>query len=93
MPTFVSLVNWTDQGIKTYRDSVRRAEDYRGLVEKQPPAAPDPGTKTFAGTTGMTGAGSPTRVLRSGSPSPQGQGSGGPPRDPGAALRHGTSAV
>jgi uncharacterized protein with GYD domain len=31
---FVSLVNWTDQGIKTYRDSVRRAEDYRGLVEK-----------------------------------------------------------
>ena len=34
MPTFVSLVNWTDQGIKTYRDSVGRAEDYRGLVEK-----------------------------------------------------------
>jgi uncharacterized protein with GYD domain len=34
MPTFVSLVNWTDQGIKTYRDSVRRAEDYQGLVEK-----------------------------------------------------------
>jgi uncharacterized protein with GYD domain len=34
MPTFVSLVNWTDQGIKTYRDSVRRAEDYRGLVEE-----------------------------------------------------------
>jgi hypothetical protein len=27
MPTFVSLVNWTDQGIKNYRDSVRRAED------------------------------------------------------------------
>jgi uncharacterized protein with GYD domain len=23
-----------DQGIKNYRDSVRRAEDYRGLVEK-----------------------------------------------------------
>jgi uncharacterized protein with GYD domain len=34
MPTYVSLVNWTDQGIKNYRDSVRRAEDYRGLVEK-----------------------------------------------------------
>lgn len=34
MPTFVSLVNWTDQGIKNYRDSVRRAEDYRGLVEQ-----------------------------------------------------------
>ena len=37
MPTYVFLVNWTDQGIKNYRDSVRRAEDYRGLVEK--PAA------------------------------------------------------
>ena len=34
MPLYVALVNWTDQGIKTYRDSVRRAEDYRGLVEK-----------------------------------------------------------
>jgi uncharacterized protein with GYD domain len=34
MPLCVSLVNWTDQGIKNYRDSVRRAEDYRGLVEK-----------------------------------------------------------
>jgi uncharacterized protein with GYD domain len=34
MPTFVSLVNWTDQGIKNFRDSVRRAQDYRGLVEK-----------------------------------------------------------
>ena len=32
--SYVSLVNWTDQGIKNYRDSVRRAEDYRGLVEK-----------------------------------------------------------
>jgi uncharacterized protein with GYD domain len=29
MPLYVALVNWTDQGIKTYRDSVRRAEDYR----------------------------------------------------------------
>ena len=34
MPLYVTLVNWTDQGIKTYRDSVRRAEDYRGLVER-----------------------------------------------------------
>ena len=34
MATYVSLINWTDQGIKNYRDSVRRAEDYRGLVEK-----------------------------------------------------------
>ena len=34
MPLYVTLVNWTDQGIKTFRDSVRRAEDYQGLVEK-----------------------------------------------------------
>jgi len=34
MPTYVALVNFTDQGIKNYRDTIRRAEDYRGLVEK-----------------------------------------------------------
>jgi uncharacterized protein with GYD domain len=34
MPTYVTLVNFTDQGIKNFRDTVRRAEDYRGLVEK-----------------------------------------------------------
>lgn len=26
MPTYVSLMNWTDQGIKNFRDSVDRAE-------------------------------------------------------------------
>jgi uncharacterized protein with GYD domain len=34
MPTYVALVNFTDQGIKNFRDTVRRAEDYRGLVDK-----------------------------------------------------------
>ena len=34
MPPYVSLVNWTDQGIKNFRDTLRRAEDYRGLVDK-----------------------------------------------------------
>jgi uncharacterized protein with GYD domain len=34
MPTYVSLVNWTEQGVKNFRDTVRRGEDYRGLVEK-----------------------------------------------------------
>ena len=34
MPTYVSLVNWTEQGIKNFRDTVRRGEDVRGLVEK-----------------------------------------------------------
>lgn len=27
MPKYVSLINWTEQGIKTHRDSVNRAED------------------------------------------------------------------
>jgi uncharacterized protein with GYD domain len=34
MPTYVLLVNWTEQGIKNFRDTVRRAEEVRGLVEK-----------------------------------------------------------
>ena len=34
MPTYVSLVNWTEQGVKNFRDTLRRAEDYRGLVDK-----------------------------------------------------------
>jgi hypothetical protein len=34
MPTYVSLVNWTEQGIKNFRDTHRRAEDVRGIIEK-----------------------------------------------------------
>jgi uncharacterized protein with GYD domain len=34
MPPSVTLVTWTDPGNKTFRDSVLRAEDYQGLVEK-----------------------------------------------------------
>jgi uncharacterized protein with GYD domain len=34
MATYVTLVNFTDQGIKNIRDTVGRAEDYRSLVEK-----------------------------------------------------------
>jgi uncharacterized protein with GYD domain len=33
MPTYVNLVNWTDQGIKNYKDSVSRAADFTKLVE------------------------------------------------------------
>ena len=33
MPTYVSLVHWTEQGIKNYKDSTRRAEDFSRLVE------------------------------------------------------------
>jgi uncharacterized protein with GYD domain len=33
MTTYVSLVNWTDQGIRNFRDTTRRAEDFSKLVE------------------------------------------------------------
>lgn len=32
MPTYVSLVSWTDQGIKNYRDTVARANSFRDMV-------------------------------------------------------------
>jgi uncharacterized protein with GYD domain len=33
MTTYVSLVNWTDQGIKNYRDTTQRAADFTKLAE------------------------------------------------------------
>ena len=33
MPTYVSLINWTDQGVRNFRDTVHRAQDFRGLVQ------------------------------------------------------------
>jgi uncharacterized protein with GYD domain len=33
MSTYVSLINWTDQGIKNYKDSTSRADDFSKLVE------------------------------------------------------------
>ena len=33
MPTYVSLINWTDQGVKNFRESTKRAEDFTKLVE------------------------------------------------------------
>jgi uncharacterized protein with GYD domain len=35
MPVYVSLVNFTDQGIENFRETVRRAEDFRGVVEQR----------------------------------------------------------
>jgi uncharacterized protein with GYD domain len=32
--TYVSLINWTDQGIKNFRESPQRAEDFTRLVER-----------------------------------------------------------
>ena len=33
MPTYVSLIHWTEQGIKDYKDTTSRAADYSKLVE------------------------------------------------------------
>ena len=34
MPTYVTLMNWTDQGIRTVRDTVDRREQADALAEK-----------------------------------------------------------
>ena len=34
MPRYVTLINWTDQGIKNFRDTTKRAQDFTSLVEK-----------------------------------------------------------
>ncbi len=34
MATFVSLVNWTEQGVKDFRDSPKRATAFEELVKK-----------------------------------------------------------
>src|SRR5260370_2464462 len=33
MTAYVSLINWTEQGIKNFRGSTRRAQDFSRLVE------------------------------------------------------------
>lgn len=34
MPTYVALMNWTDQGIRTARDTVQRRDQAEGLAQK-----------------------------------------------------------
>ncbi len=34
MATYISLVNWTDQGVRNYRDTTDRADAVRQLAEK-----------------------------------------------------------
>jgi uncharacterized protein with GYD domain len=33
MTTYVSLINWTEQGIRNFRDTSQRAEEFTKLVE------------------------------------------------------------
>ncbi|WP_425246006.1 GYD domain-containing protein [Streptomyces sp. NEAU-NA10] len=34
MPTYVTLLNWTDQGIRNYKDTPKRAEAFAAAAEK-----------------------------------------------------------
>ena len=34
MPTYVTLLNWTDQGIRNYKDSAKRAEAFAAAAQK-----------------------------------------------------------
>ena len=35
MPTYVSLIHWTEQGIKNYKDTMQRLEDFTKLSESR----------------------------------------------------------
>jgi uncharacterized protein with GYD domain len=35
MPTYVSLIHWTEQGIKNYKDTTKRLEDFTKLAESK----------------------------------------------------------
>ncbi len=34
MPTYVSLLNWTDQGIRKVKETTKRAEAFQALAQK-----------------------------------------------------------
>ena len=34
MATYIALMKWTDQGIRNYKETVSRGEQFRGLVER-----------------------------------------------------------
>ncbi|WP_455354128.1 GYD domain-containing protein [Streptomyces sp. SYSU K217416] len=34
MPTYVTLLNWTDQGVRAYRDTPQRAEAFAAAAQK-----------------------------------------------------------
>jgi uncharacterized protein with GYD domain len=34
MPVYVTLLTWTDQGIRNYRETVQRANTFRSMVEE-----------------------------------------------------------
>jgi len=35
MATYVTLINWTEQGIQNFRDTAKRAAEFTSMVKKQ----------------------------------------------------------
>lgn len=35
MPTYISLIKWTDQGVRNSKDTVQRAQAFRGDLERR----------------------------------------------------------
>ena len=35
MPTYIALLNWTDQGIRDYKDTAKRAETFGAAAQKR----------------------------------------------------------
>lgn len=35
MPTYVSLIKWTDQGVRDSKDTIQRAQAFRGDLERR----------------------------------------------------------
>ncbi len=35
MATYISLINWTEQGLKGFKDSIKRAEAFERTLEQQ----------------------------------------------------------
>ncbi|MGI5140534.1 MULTISPECIES: GYD domain-containing protein [unclassified Streptomyces] len=34
MPTYIALLSWTDQGVRNYKDTTKRAETFGSAVQK-----------------------------------------------------------
>jgi hypothetical protein len=65
MSTYVSLVNWTEQGIKNYKDTASRTESCSGTLTDYPkPCRPGLGQVPDRSETTLKGAGHCVRTRR-----------------------------
>jgi hypothetical protein len=42
MPTYVILMNWTDQGARNSRDTLERAQAFGATIQNRPPIRKQP---------------------------------------------------